>query len=276
MRRQGEFGYGALDDSEGSFLQANADENSFRSLIEKTGSSIQRISSKVSNVERSVRQIGTPSDSVHLRNKIATVLQEINHSVVKTQTDVKRLKDLGRSLSKENRLQEERITSQFKNTVQRFAEVQKRVANQMKTYPDLPKQSSFHQEEQEVGFDSGRDVESQRRRQMQQQEEEGMEYDLNILEERERQVRDIESAIVDVNEIFRDLSAMVVEQGDMVDSIESNVERGADNVSSAREELVKAEMYQKKARRKQLCIVLILGVVVGALVLMIILLVKKP
>lgn len=44
----------------------------------------------------------------------ATVLQEINHSVVKTQTDVKRLKDLGRSLSKV------RISASFSKENQRL------------------------------------------------------------------------------------------------------------------------------------------------------------
>lgn len=271
MRRQGEFGYGSLEESQTPFLEQESGDSQFRSLFEKTGSSIQRINSYVSSLERSLRQIGTSSDSVQLRNKITTVLHDVGQNVTRTQTNIKRLKELGRTLSKENRLQVERITNQFLDTVQRFIDIQKRVANQMKAYPDLPKDSPFYQEEQNYGFDSAED---NSQRQAQEQETEEMEYNLALMEERERQVRDIESAIVDVNEIFRDLSAMVVEQGDMIDSIEANVERGADNVSSGRQELQKAEMYQKKARQKQLCIVVCLAVIVAVIVVIIVVAVK--
>ena len=45
-----------------------------------------------------------------------------------------------------------------------------------------------------------------------------------FLQERERSIRQLESDIVDVNTIFKDLATMVHEQGEMVDSIEQNVE----------------------------------------------------
>ena len=49
-----------------------------------------------------------------------------------------------------------------------------------------------------------------------------MEEEQNIeeLQERERSIRQLESDIVDVNTIFKDLATMVHEQGEMVDSIE--------------------------------------------------------
>ena len=49
-----------------------------------------------------------------------------------------------------------------------------------------------------------------------------MEEEQNIeeLQERERSIRQLESDIVDVNTIFKDLATMVHEQGEMIDSIE--------------------------------------------------------
>ncbi len=50
------------------------------------------------------------------------------------------------------------------------------------------------------------------------------EYNIEQLQERERSIRQLESDIVDVNTIFKDLATMVHEQGEVVDSIEANVE----------------------------------------------------
>jgi t-SNARE complex subunit (syntaxin) len=49
-----------------------------------------------------------------------------------------------------------------------------------------------------------------------------MEEEQNIeeLQERERSIRQLESDIIDVNTIFKDLATMVHEQGEMIDSIE--------------------------------------------------------
>ena len=57
-----------------------------------------------------------------------------------------------------------------------------------------------------------------------------------------------QSDIIDVNTIFKDLATMVHEQGEMVDSIEANVETTSVRVHEGTEQLRQAETY--KVRRK--------------------------
>jgi septal ring factor EnvC (AmiA/AmiB activator) len=70
------------------------------------------------------------------------------------------------------------------------------------------------------------------------------EYDLDQLRERERAVRQLESDIVDVNTIFKDLATMVHEQGELVDSIEANVESSSVRVQEGNKQLREAEIFK--------------------------------
>ena len=75
---------------------------------------------------------------------------------------------------------------------------------------------------------------------MMMQEEQNLEH----LVERERAVNQLEADIMDVNQIFKDLAAMVHDQGEMVDSIEANVETSSIRVNEGTEQLRQAERYQ--------------------------------
>ena len=58
----------------------------------------------------------------------------------------------------------------------------------------------------------------------------------------------LQADIGDVNTIFKDLAAMVHEQGEMVDSIEANVETTSIRVNEGAEHLRQAERWQVSRR----------------------------
>jgi len=84
------------------------------------------------------------------------------------------------------------------------------------------------------------------------------------LEQREQSMRQLESDIVDVNTIFKDLATMVHEQGEIVDSIEQNIESTTVQVTTGTEQLRQAADYQSKARKKKI-ILAVLGLVILAI-----------
>merc|ERR1711962_1049366 len=104
--------------------------------------------------------------------------------------------------------------------------------------------------------------EGQNKTQLMLEEEQNLEY----LQERERSVAQLEADIGDVNQIFKDLAAMVHDQGEMVESIEANVESSAIRVNEGSEQLRQAERYQTKARRKKLCLAII-GFIILAIII---------
>ncbi|XP_062612993.1 syntaxin-12-like isoform X1 [Saccostrea cucullata] len=93
--------------------------------------------------------------------------------------------------------------------------------------------------------------------------------DLEMLREREDAIKQLESDITDVNQIFKDLGMLVHEQGEMLDSIEANVETTATHVEEGRKQLSQAQTYQSKARRKKCICVVILVVVLAVIVIII-------
>ncbi|XP_051789048.1 syntaxin-16 isoform X1 [Erpetoichthys calabaricus] len=88
-----------------------------------------------------------------------------------------------------------------------------------------------------------------------------------LVEEREREIRQIVQSISDLNEIFRDLAGMVVEQGTVLDRIDYNVEQSCVKTEDGLKQLQKAEQYQKKNRKMLAILILFVLVIVLILVL---------
>ena len=79
----------------------------------------------------------------------------------------------------------------------------------------------------------------------------------------------LEQSIREVHELFLELSALVSQQGEMVNSIAYNVEQASDKVEKGREQLQDAERYQRAARRKKMICFIILFLVVVIVLLVI-------
>lgn len=98
-----------------------------------------------------------------------------------------------------------------------------------------------------------------------------VDYQENLIIEREGEIRQIEQSVGELNELFRDVAHMVREQGDMIDTIDVNVERTLDDTRGADTELRSASRYQKAARNKACCLLVILAIVLLIVVLAVVL-----
>eukprot|EP01006_Ploeotia_vitrea_P010954 TRINITY_DN28_c0_g1_i1.p1 TRINITY_DN28_c0_g1~~TRINITY_DN28_c0_g1_i1.p1 ORF type:complete len:310 (-),score=30.79 TRINITY_DN28_c0_g1_i1:100-1029(-) len=65
-------------------------------------------------------------------------------------------------------------------------------------------------------------------------------------QERDEDLARIYATIVDLHEMFKDLNALVIQQGSLVDRIDYNIDETATEVHQANKELVEAQKYQKK------------------------------
>lgn len=78
-----------------------------------------------------------------------------------------------------------------------------------------------------------------------------------MTQQREQEVNAIVKSIVDLNEIFKDLSRMVSDQGTVLDRIDYNIEQTQTQVYEGFKQLQKADAYQRKNRK--MCAIIILA-----------------
>lgn len=95
-----------------------------------------------------------------------------------------------------------------------------------------------------------------------------IEYQTSMIRQRDAEISQIQSGIQDVNNIFKDLSTMVLEQGQMTNTIESNIYSAESSIVLGSRELSRALERQK--RKSRLCFylffVLLMFLVVGVVV----------
>lgn len=84
----------------------------------------------------------------------------------------------------------------------------------------------------------------------------------------------IEESMRNLNQLFSDLAFLVNEQGEVMDIVLANVQAAKRYVEAGRKELGRARKYQKKSRRKMLCMICIAGVVMVIFIVVIVLALK--
>jgi len=239
-------------------------------LAQNIGTNIQKIQQNVSSMQRMITHIDGPQDNTQLQNQ----LHQIQHYTQQLAKDSsKQLQELNSYASQDAldprqwKLQRERLQADFTRALDNFQRAQRSAAQKEKEAIKKYKNTTGgpQAETDLIDIEGGAGGGGASKTMMMMQEEQNLEH----LIERERAVSQLEADIMDVNQIFKDLAAMVHDQGELVDSIEANVESSSIHVTEGTEQLRQAERYQNKARKKKM-IFAIIGVVVLVIIISII------
>lgn len=307
MASRGDFGYGAVsefhDDPSmpsrplgGGRGAASGLPAPFAELSEQVGADIFAIGNHAHSLNRVASKINEDADIPDIKSEIGGIQQQIAVRVQSASMKLKELSSLqagsrGRVANQE-KLHLERLKKEFQDAVQQFSQAQKKTADRMrssfvkkkqepqpkpttKTSVWMDEDDLMMTDDQKAGLVAHDNVNHEQRQAQLQIEQEQAEADLAIFQEREEAIRNLERDILDINDIFKELGAMVSEQGEIIDSIESNVERAQDQVETGAVHLEKAKVYQAKSRKKMCILLLILTVVAGVLALIIYFSLKK-
>lgn len=88
--------------------------------------------------------------------------------------------------------------------------------------------------------------------------------ELREIEARDMEIKRLENSVVEVNQLFKEINALVMEQGEHIDRIEDHVEKAVNDVGSGNKQLEEARENQAKARKKKVCCI---GILVAVLLI---------
>uniref|UniRef100_U5EIB6 Putative snare protein pep12/vam3/syntaxin 7/syntaxin 17 n=1 Tax=Corethrella appendiculata TaxID=1370023 RepID=U5EIB6_9DIPT len=254
--------YGATSSSTASNF-ASFSPTEFISLSDSIGSNIVAVKSSWQLLEKANKTIGTNKDNQSVRDKVHAVQTTTNQKITTTTKDLHRLSQIVRHGDNIQKLQVERLTADFKYVVEIYSKSQQVIAAKMKQILLVGIYPSDNNYDSQSSMTNNENTEKliQQQRQMQ--------FEEDMLLEREQRIRQIEADVLDVNEIMKDLSNLVQTQAETIDTIENTIDHAVGNVESGRSELEKAAEYHAKYRRKVL-ILLAIAVIIGIIVTLII------
>lgn len=255
-------------------IEMSLSDADFQRSAAKAATNVQKILQSVSSLQRMVATIGTSQDTPAFQKQLKQLQHSTGQLAKETSEELKNLNQTylnNQHNGQDNRqwkLQKDRLADDFTAALNAFQAAQRTAAAKEKEAIKKAKAESQQQHGYQLDLEAGQQENSQqaqRQRQLMLEEEES----ISALQERERAIHQLESDILDVNTIFKDLATMVHEQGEMVDSIEANVESTSVRVSEGTAELAKAERFAVASRKKKLICATIAVVVLIIIIIII-------
>ncbi|PCH40434.1 t-SNARE [Wolfiporia cocos MD-104 SS10] len=243
------------------------EEAAFLGLQSSLSLQVFKINSNVQGVLKLVDQLGTPRDSATLRKSLHDLTEATRAMAKRGSDDLKKLAALQAPLPR-HKTSLQKTSHDFQLSLVAFQRAQQVSAERQRTVVQGVKLAV----EEEAAASEDRPTSptpSQRQAQILQNQLSPQElaFQESVIHEREAEIREIETGIHELSEIFRDLGTLVQEQGGMLDNIESNISSIAVDTAGAAEELTTAHEYQRKAGRRALCLMMILVVVIAVVLL---------
>ncbi|KAI9279758.1 t-SNARE [Sporodiniella umbellata] len=257
-----------LDSSYNATLDADEDIRRYKHLIQRITQQLFHVNGSLSNIEKLVGFLGGPKDTQEIRSSLHDVTEATRDLIKNTTQDLKELSVynqdtlaiLNHKQIRQRKLEQQKLSKDFKTIVSLFQETQKKSVSRQRESVNVL--DTTHQPLDHLD----RPTHTQ-----QLVHDEQVEYNELLISEREAEIEHIEQGVIELNEIFRDMSFMVNEQETGIQSIYGNVLNIAQNTKQAADELMVANRYQKNARRS-MCWFLVIVISVGSLLALILLL----
>jgi len=256
------------------------DEASFARLHSSVLQNVRSINTAISQIQALSSTIGTAKDSPSSRDKLRVTIDATKEMAKSTANDLKSLLHICYA-DRNKRTTALKLEDDLERVLRRFKEVSENAASKERTarIPSSPVvlqqfaagtgELSPEPSQADVEREHLAPHEYQRRHQQQQQllqQDDYANHQRAMILDRDEQVREIESAVLEVNDIFGDLARLSAEQSHMVDNVEANIESSAHSTAAALSEVQSAARHQRSSR-SCLCWTLLLSTILAIVVI---------
>lgn len=238
-----------------------------------TGSDFETLNSNISSNIYKIRQntnqflqlgkfIGTSKDNQTVRANIQKLFKNTNQIIQQTGSS---LRHLSRLPGNESEMTFAKSKRAFEGEIANYSRLQKELDDKLRRTQLLSEQDAMNNDQTGVSSSSSSLLQQEQKQLLLPD----LDNRLDMIRDREIKIKQVESDVLDINEIMRELGGMVHEQASLVDNITSNVDNTNDQVLAANTQLIQANKYLSKSRKKMLILILIVMIVMLTLGLII-------
>jgi len=248
-----------------------SDSPEFTSLTTSLSSRLFTLTSNITQLNRQLALVGTKKDSEVVRDRVTRLLDETRTGFRDISDGVKRAKNWP-DASPAMKYTQDKLQNQLTSAMADFQSAQRLSAEKTRQYVAAAKRKVHHEDpERYTDEDPNEGVEVPLVQQQQQQaalaDQNEVEFHESLILQREEEIRSLERGVTEINDIFRDLGTMIRDQGEQLDVIGTNVDSVAQDHKAADLELRSASRYQKSARNRACCLLIILAIVLTIVLL---------
>ncbi|RYP50761.1 hypothetical protein DL769_010909 [Monosporascus sp. CRB-8-3] len=248
-----------------------ADDPEFSRLSQDLMNRLFHLQGNVSKLRSEISLLGTRRDNPRLRERVHTLLEESTDQFKDVGEGVKKVQTWD-DVTPTQKYSQQKISREFKAALAEFQTLQRTALDKQRASVTAAKAAL-----DSAGSPSAADLSAagaQQHQQLQVQQEQihlapqdEVDFQEALITEREEEIRQIEEGVGDLNVLFQQVAQIVSEQGEQLQTIEDNAINVRDDVRGADYELRSAARYQKNARSKACCLLLILAVILTIVLL---------
>jgi len=258
--------YDQLSSLESGRSGGYTDDPAFRDLQYDLKNKLQQLLSSNRKLANDVNVLGSRKDTPRLRERVHNTMEKTREICQAIGEGVKKFQTW-EDLSKQQKYEQTKVSSDFQAALQEFQALQRRALEKEKASISAAR-AAHHDEPGSASSPSG----GQEQLQLQEQapamaNQDEVDFQEALIIEREEEIRNIEQGVGDLNVLFTQVAQIVSEQGEQLQTIEHNVEGVRDNTQRADVETRQAARYQKAARNKGCCLLLIMAVILTIVIL---------
>ncbi|KAG8162985.1 hypothetical protein KVR01_007463 [Diaporthe batatas] len=263
---------------------AYTDDPEFDRLSQDMMNKLFTLSGNTSRLRTEIGHLGTRRDTARVRERVRDLIDESQETLKEVGEGVKRVQTWGDDhggdeLTPAQKYKQQKLFREFRSSLEEFQGLQRQALEKQRASVSAARAAAHEEDEGGRGGDNvplSPTGQQQQQQQLMQQDlrlapQDEVDFQEALIAERETEIQNIEQGVGDLNVLFQQVAQIVTEQGEQLGGIAENVERTHEDTRGADRELRQAARYQKNARSKACCLLIVLAVILTIIVLAVVL-----
>ncbi|KAL8296632.1 hypothetical protein RB601_003848 [Gaeumannomyces tritici] len=244
------------------------DDPEFQKLSQDLMNKLFKVNGNISRLGTEISHLCTRRDTPRVRERVHDLLEESRKMFKELGEGVKKIQSW-EDVTPNQKYTQQKLSREVQTSLSEFQNLQRQALDKQRASVSAAR--AVNDEDGALSgthpLGGGGGGEGAHLEQLQQQElsrlapQDEVDFQEALIIEREEEIRNIEQGVNDLNVLFTQVAQIVSEQGEQIESIVDNVENVRTDTRGADYELRSAARYQKNARSKACCLLLILAVI---------------